>query len=372
MKSQFCLVALCLSLALGWDSSRLPVSVFYAPQSHGDPKPSNAVEAIVKAFDKFPLVALGETHGLKEEADFIALLIRDPTFSTRVNDIVVEFGNALYQDVVDRYVAGKEISPDELRQVWRNTTVLLTWNSPIYERFFVNVRNLNQTLPASQRLRVLLGDPPIDWNKVQSREEFLSVEGQRDSHYAKVVEDEVLAKGRKALLIAGSGHFARQSVSPGDHVGRLIEKRHPKSLFVIISHGGFLEQNEELEPRLISWPKPSLAILKGTRLGALDASLVMRVVTSRDGGKCIYNPYGETLLEVAADAYLYLGPSDSLTNSPPAPDIFKDEVYVKELKRRFKIMGGDFDPAPHIEYLMSEPSKKFDTRLPMKPQKKCP
>ena len=371
MKSQFCLAALCLSLALGWDS-RLPVSIFYSPQSHSAPKPSNAVDAIVKAFDKFPLVAFGEYQGLQEEADFFALLIRDPAFSTRVNDIVVEFGNALYQDVVDRYVAGKEISPDELRQVWRNTTELLTWNSPMYEKFFANVRELNQTLPASRRLRVLLGDPPIDWNKVQSREEFLSVQGQRDSHYAKVVEDEVLAKGRKALLIAGEGHFARQSVSPMDNVGRLIEKRHPKSLFVIMSHRGFLEQNEELEPRLVSWPKPSLAILKGTWLGALDASLVMMVLNSRDGGKCIYNPYGETLLEVAADAYLYLGPGDSLINSLPSPDIFKDEVYVKELKRRFKIMGRDFDPAPHIAYLISESSKKLDYRLPIKPQKKCP
>jgi len=69
---------------------------------------------------------------------------------------------------------------------------------------------------------------------------------------------------------------------------------------------------------------------------------------------------------------LYLGPSDSLTNSLPAPDISKDEVYVKELKRRFKIMGGDFDPAPHIASLMQESSKKFEYRLPIKPQKKCP
>jgi hypothetical protein len=72
LKSQFSLVALCLSLALCWESG-LPV---YSPfQASDDPRPSNAVEA------------------------------------------VVEFGNALYQDVVDRYVAGKEISPDELRQV---------------------------------------------------------------------------------------------------------------------------------------------------------------------------------------------------------------------------------------------------------------
>lgn len=272
MKSQFSLVALFLSLALCRDS-RLAVPVYSSFQAPGDPRPSNAVEAIVKAFDKFPLVAFGERHLLQEGADF---------------------------------------------------------------------------------------------------EEILSILEQRDPHYAKVVEDEVLAKGRKALLIAGDGHFARQSIRPMDHTGRLIEKRRPKSLFVIISHLDFLERNEELEPRLASWPKPSLAILKGTWLGALDASLTMRILKSRDGGKCIYNPYGETLLEDAADAYLYLGHSDSLTISLPSPDIFRDEVYVKELKRRFKILGQDFDPAPHLAFLMRKSSKKFDIRLPIKPQKKCP
>src|SRR5262249_52040152 len=153
--------------------------------------------------------------------------------------------------------------------------------------------------------------------------------------------------------------------------GRLIEKRRPKSLFVIISHLDFLERNEELEPRLAPWPKPSLAILKGTWLGALDASLTMRILKSRDGGKCIYNPYGETLLEDAADPYLYLGPSDSLTISLPSPDIFRDEVYVTELKRRFKILGHqDFDPASHLASLMGgKSSKKYDIRLPIKPQK---
>jgi len=79
--------------------------------------------------------------------------------------------------------------------------------------------------------------------------------------------------------------------------------------------------------------------------------------------------------QVQTDCRLLLERPDGARLSiflPPAPDIFKDEVYVKELKRRFKIMGSDFDPAPHIEYLMSESSKKFDTALPIKPQKKCP
>jgi len=359
------LIVLCLSPAIyiGRGSSE---SIPASSQLPGDPNPLNAVEAIIKVFDQVPLVGCCEIHGLQEQADFTALLIRHPGFPTKVNDIVVEFGNALYQDVMDRYVAGKDVSPSELRQVWRNTTQLLVWNAPIYEKFFANVRELNQTLPASRRLRVLLGDPPIDWNKVQGRKDIPSF--NRDQYYAKVVEDEVLSKGRKALLIVGSGHLARQNIRPTEHAGRLIEKRHPKSLFVIVPHIGFQEQNDELEPRLASWPKPSLVLLKGTWVGELDASLVIRLITSPDGGKCWYSLYGETKLEEAVDAYLYLGPSDSLTRSIPPPDIYRDEVYLNELNRRHKIMGRDFDSLA----LLKEPSKKFDYKLPFKMQKKCP
>ena len=69
-----------------------------------------------------------------------------------------------------------------------------------------------------------------------------------------------------------------------------------------------------------------------------------------------------------ADAYLYLGPGKSLTRSLPPPDLFKDEVYVNELKRRDK----NFDLASTVAYIMDESSKKFENRLPFKLQKKCP
>jgi len=40
----------------------LPKSL--SAQTLTDPQPLNAVEAILAAFDKFPIVALGEAHGL--------------------------------------------------------------------------------------------------------------------------------------------------------------------------------------------------------------------------------------------------------------------------------------------------------------------
>jgi surface antigen-like variable number repeat protein len=335
MKVLICLVTLGLLSGL-IPAERASASGNFSRQTLLDLKPNDAVEGVIRAFDKYPIVALSEFHALEQEADFIGQLIRHPGFSNKVNEIVVEFGNALYQDVIDRYVEGKDVPLTELQQVWRNTTQLTIWDGAIYERFFANVRALNQTLPAKQRLHVLLGDPPIDWGKVERREEWQSFLDQRDEHFAGVVMKQVLAKKRKALLIIGGAHLNRWSEEIGANVAQLIEKKYPRSMFIIEPHIGFGKRNDELEPRLAAWSKPSLTNLKGNWLGELDASLI-RVTIVQLPGKEPFNSYQGKKLGIIADAYLYLGPRDSLTASPRTP---RDEDYVNEIKRRFKIMTG--------------------------------
>src|ERR1044071_4012482 len=97
---------------------RLTTSASALP-SLSDPHPVNAQEAILNAFDKYRIVALGEAHALQEEHDFIQSLIRNPAFADKVNDVVVECGNALYQNILDRYIAGQDVPLAEVRQVWR-------------------------------------------------------------------------------------------------------------------------------------------------------------------------------------------------------------------------------------------------------------
>jgi hypothetical protein len=165
-------------------------------QSQSEPVPSNAVQGIIKAFDQFPPVAIGELHGQREDKDFLISLIKSPEFSVKVDDIAVEFGNALYQPILDRYVAGDPVPIKELREVWRNTTILTgVWDAPIYQQFFAEVRDLNQTLRRSRRLRVLAGDPPIDWSKIRDLTDATPFLGARDSYFASMIEKEVLAKG---------------------------------------------------------------------------------------------------------------------------------------------------------------------------------
>ena len=68
---------------------------------------------------------------------FRLALIRDARFPAIVNDIVVEFGTARYQDVIDRFVRGDAVDDGTLCRIWQDTTQPTTaWDLPIYEEFF--------------------------------------------------------------------------------------------------------------------------------------------------------------------------------------------------------------------------------------------
>ncbi len=328
-------------------SGSVSANVSVQPGS-AEPKPDQAVEALIKVFDRYPLVALGEVHRSQTEHEFIAALIKHPAFANKVNDIVVEFGNAKYQPIMDRYLAGETVARAELRQVWRNTTqITMILDAPMYERFFAIVRTVNQTLPKQKQIRVLLGDPPIDWAALKSRADLKPEMFNRDAHFVSVVEKEVLGKGRKALLFCGAAHLIRCCVSKAQGVSTSIEKLHPGKVFVVMPHQGFGERNEELEKRLASWPKPSLALVKNTWMGDLspDIGYPMSkaiIVLLPDGGSA---PASIALFQGMkfqdmTDAYLYLGPKDSvIIDDTIPPETLQDEEYKRELERRRQLTG---------------------------------
>jgi hypothetical protein len=108
--------------------------------------PEPATAAILGAFDRYEIVGLPAAHGMKDLDDFILSLIRNPSFSEKVNDIVVECGNSLYQPVLDRYIAGEDVAFTKVRKVWRNTTQSMSGKSGFCEQFFPLVRSINQKL----------------------------------------------------------------------------------------------------------------------------------------------------------------------------------------------------------------------------------
>jgi hypothetical protein len=186
-----------------------------------------AADYLVDAFQRFPLVGFSEPrHGAGGTREFLASVLHHPRFAGSVNDIVVEFGNARYQDIADEYIAGQPVTRDQLTQIWEETTVVTAvWTSPIYEGFLSDVRSLNLTLPVEKRLRVLLGDPPIDWSIVRGPADE-DMNDWRDAHFAWVVEEQVMKKGRRALLWIGGAHLSRRVRFP-DSLIHLLNRRFP-------------------------------------------------------------------------------------------------------------------------------------------------
>jgi hypothetical protein len=176
-----------------------------------EPTPEAAIPAIVAAFDKYEVVGMSEAHGLKDADDFVFTLIRTPAFVEKVNDLVVECGNSLYQPTLDRYITGEDVPFAEVRKVWRNTTQQMCSTSGFFEQFFPLVRAINQKLPPGKRIRVLAGDSPIDWDRVKTTNDIGNLVHDRDQNIASVMEKEVLSKHRKALMLFGVFHLMHTS-----------------------------------------------------------------------------------------------------------------------------------------------------------------
>jgi len=107
------IVVLCLaSSALAQSAGSTP-----QPTSH-----ETVSQSLLAVFGTHPLVALGERHDSKQDRELEMNLLRHPGFADKVQNIVLECGNSMYQGTLDRYVDGEDIPPEQIQQVWRYTT----------------------------------------------------------------------------------------------------------------------------------------------------------------------------------------------------------------------------------------------------------
>jgi hypothetical protein len=331
------------------------------------PKPEPALTALPKLFDKYQVVGLSDLHGCAELLAFVEQLVQAPEFAAKVTDLTWEPGNVRFQNVMDDFILrGKEVSFKALSQCWRNNTQVHTYSdTPALFHLLQTIRNTNLKLPEPRRLRVLLVDPPVDWSRIQSKGDFHEKDFDRETHMAEVLEREVYAKGRKALFFAGGAHLGR-----GGSPLQMLERGHPGSTFNIAIHEGFGDRTGELEARLQTWPRPSLAHLRGTWWGELTPPPDGNVFFRRDG-KAV-EPRSDRKIQDNWDAVLYLGQRKDLTRvDPPGPDVLDGE-WMTELRRRKSLRGGpggglELKEKPHSRQFFSDEAPQADRmiRLPL-------
>jgi hypothetical protein len=303
----------------------------------GDP-----VGTVLDLFATYDVVAVPEVHRTAETHEFLRALIRDPRLVERgVRNVVVEFGNAKYQSVVDRYVSGQDVPRAELRKIWRNTTQFLAWDSPLYGDFFRAVREANLQLPPSKRIRVVLGDPPIEWERVFTKSDYEKY-ADRDLYLAATVEREVLKKRQKALLIAGGMHLLRERERDRDvpdrkrSAGDLLQRRHAGKIF-LFGHASTPVDDLRCDT-------PCVVVARATPLAnkpfapyAPRGVLVQKVV----GGQKKWVPIPDEdwpAIGEMVDGLIHYG-RHLTTVDPRRRTAFKDGAYIEELQRRARILS---------------------------------
>ena len=307
------------------------------------PVPVEPIGAILEAFKTHDVVGLSAGEGHDDAAGpdaFVISLIRDPRFASLPIDIVVENANARYQAVMDRYVSGEDVSDADLAHVWNDTTQPLAMRATgDIPATYQALRAVNRRLPKDGQHRALLGDPPIEWEHVETRQDFRPWLERRDSNPADVIRREILGKRRKALVIYGAGHLQRKN-QMSNHA---MDSPLAQTLVSLLERDGirtFIVTRVADTDDVRSWPTPSLAIIRGTTMGSEDVPPLglPRVSVKADGtfAPLPRDQWASLKREEQYDAVLRLAPYTSAERSPA---VCADRDFIDEHLRRIPLTG---------------------------------
>jgi hypothetical protein len=301
-----------------------------APASYAQNDLQAVFDEIIDLYKTHDVVLFGEMHDAKLNYDFRLALLKYRKFADTVQDIVIESGNSFYQDILDDFILKlRDVPVTELQVIWRNTTMPTgVWDPPIYEAFIRTVREVNASRGPDKRLRLLAGDPPVDWKAVTTGAEFSSFLMRRDEAPFGIIDREVVQKGRKALVIYGGMHLIR-AVGPRT-IRVLLDEKYPGKAYSLIPWSVRYNPVDVFQGIAGVGEAPAFLRLDGPEWTGVSAKRIFRYLPDK--------PAREIM-----DAILYLGSGPDET-IPEAPEALNDAAYQNELKRRRNVLSQAMTP----------------------------
>ena len=299
-------------------------------------------EFVLDVIEKHRVAIMGEVHHRPRYWAFDAALVRAPEFASRVGVIYMELPSN-DQPLVDRFLAADKYDPQPIIEMLRDMMTMGWPDQPMLD-FFRTVWEVNQKLPAPERLRIVLADMARPWKEMLRRGDWRKYEVDRDLCMAENILRDLsdhAADKRNVLFIAGYRHANLNLTQPGGSpmksaAWHLREKLGESNVFAIFPHGPVMNNSGEVSGRL------ALGLFE-TAFAALGNKPMAFPLD--------HGPFGQMIFDsdpnvVTADSYakgfqgfLYLGPLENEIFSPLIPGFYSDE-FVKEIDRRMWMMEG--------------------------------
>ena len=159
------------------------------------------------------IVIVGEHHWLKHDVNLILELI--PNIRSRGGTALgVEMFRVTDQERIDLVVNADVWNPAKAMGVMRTAS----WPYREYFEMIHAVWKVNQTLPATERLRLLALGPETDW-----RERLLPLGQTYDTFMAKTVSAYLREPRRRILIYCGAHHAFTRYYQPDLPLGQRVE-----------------------------------------------------------------------------------------------------------------------------------------------------
>lgn len=316
-------------------------------KTSSETKMLNALDYIIQNFQDHNIIGLGEgAHGLVNAHMFFQEIFDNKKLQETIDVVIVEFANINYQDILDKFILGEKVDINELRKVWRESTQSPNGfgEAPVYLELLQKIRSVNLTLPEGKKIRVLAGDPPIDWKLINTADEYIRSLALRRALPAQLAIEYGINLSQKVLIIYSGFHLTKvndEKIYPNpDHhtITSVVNRQYPNAMKVIEVLNPPSQKLEELTKKL---PMNSIIELSLNEIGNFPAKNFFTSVFNKNGERVtLFNKYK---IRDLFDAFLYLGPSETWKISKAA---FFETEYMNEINRRRKLIGSEpFDEA---------------------------
>ncbi|HQV33538.1 MAG TPA: hypothetical protein PKV71_16765, partial [Calditrichia bacterium] len=320
---------------------------------------------VLKQLEKFDLLIFDDAwHPVVEPFDFYRELIALPAFHQRVKTIFLEAVSITEQPALDAYLAAEVEDPTLLFPAFQNDFSGLGWPFQTYFDLLKTVYQVNRSLPAAERLRVVAVNAPSFWEAIHSAEDVAlfrkSLVGNDYFMYKTILAEMAdFREGRKGIFLTNTRH-AYKGIRDQEgrffwNCGTFFHQWHPGKTSAIRFH--HLSLIIESEAALSDSTARSTAGMERYRYrwermaggkwdGAFAALGNRPVAISLRDTPFGREPYvgnhmhkaapGQTLFD-AYDALIFLAPLESLHNTAETGALYTP-AFRKELLRRLPLL----------------------------------
>jgi len=328
-------------------------------------KGKRPISFILEKLDEYDLILFDDAlHTSVEPFIFYQNLIQNADFQKRVKYIFLEVVSITQQPALDAYFNSETEDLKLLYPAFQNDFSGTGWPYKTYFDLLRSIWEVNSTLPAQDRFKVIAVNAPTYWSEIKTSEDLdlfrLSLTGNDYTMYKVILSYlDNFKSDTKGIFLTNTRHAYKGIKNSNDkyylNCGTFFYLRNPGKTYSVHFHNINLsfegkkevdsstpKTTEGLEDVIIKWVRMEDGLWDsafdefGNTPIALDLKDTPFGMTKYVGNHMLDAAEGQTMYE-AYDALIFLAPVEKLHQTAMVDYIYTPE-YKNELARRSKIL----------------------------------